>query len=64
MSNDGLNALQKKYLRIKLQLSASFLTMEQRRLLAEDLLRITAQLQRIQPEDESMIELRGQNLKT
>jgi hypothetical protein len=39
------------------------LTTEQRRLLEEDLLRITSQLQNIQPQDESRIELRGQNLR-
>jgi hypothetical protein len=63
MSNDLWNALQRRAWRIKSQLSTR-LTTEQRRLLEEDLLRITAQLQNIQPQDESMIELRGQNLRT
>jgi hypothetical protein len=63
MSNDLWNALQRRAWRIKSQLSTR-LTTEQRRLLEEDLLRITAQLQNIQPQDESMIKLRVQNLRT
>jgi len=62
MSNDRWNALQRRAWRIKSQLRTS-LTTEQRRLLEEDLLRITSQLQNIQPQDESRIELRGQNLR-
>jgi len=63
MSNDRWNALQRRAWRIKSQLRTR-LTTEQRRLLEEDLLRITSQLQNIQPQDESRIELRGQNLRT
>jgi len=63
MSNDRRNALQRRAWRIKSQLRTS-LTTEQRMLLEEDLLRITSQLQNIQSQDESMIELRGQNLRT